>query len=138
MVPRTGVLCSARPDYSNDHKRCKLAVSFLPEPAHLCAHEEAVGPGHQPGGQSLAGKCAGKGVIRLTFWQKCVWLGAALVIVVSLLMITRTAETSSPAPPATNNQPDYFTFQDTSRSETHYAVRDGDRAVIYNSLPTGR
>jgi len=76
-------------------------------------------------------------VIRLTFWQKSVWLGAALLIVVSLLMITRTAETRSPAPPATS-QPDYFTFQDTSRSETHYAVHDGDRAVIYNSLPTGR
>jgi hypothetical protein len=84
-----------------------------------------------------AGNRAGKGVIPLTFWQKCVWVSAALLIVVSLLMVTRTAETSSPAPPS-SSQPEYFTFQDTSRSETHYAVRDGDRAVIYNSLPTGR
>ena len=73
----------------------------------------------------------------MSFWQKCVWLGAAAVVVASLLMITRTAETSSPTPPAAN-QPDYFTFQDTSRSETHYAVRSGDQAVIYNTLPTGR
>jgi hypothetical protein len=71
----------------------------------------------------------------LKFWQKSVWVGAAVVIVVSLLMITRTAETSSPAVSAAS-QTEYFTFQDSSRSETHYAVRDGDRDVVYNSLPT--
>jgi hypothetical protein len=77
-------------------------------------------------------------VIPLTFWQKCVWVGAALVIVVSLLMITRTAETSSPAPAAVTGQAEYFTFQDNTHGETHYAVRDGDHAVIYNSMPAGR
>jgi hypothetical protein len=79
-------------------------------------------------------------VIVLTFWQKCIWAGAALVIVVSLFAITRTAETSSPTLPAgtTTSQADYFSFQDGSRSETHYVVRDGDRTVIYNSMPAGR
>lgn len=77
-------------------------------------------------------------MIPLTFWQKSVWVGAALVIVVSLLMITRTAETSSPAPLAATGQTEYFTFQDNTHGETHYAVRDGDRAVIYNSMPAGR
>jgi hypothetical protein len=77
-------------------------------------------------------------VISLTFWQKSVWVGAALLIVVSLLMITGTAETSSPTPPPPNGQAEYFSFQDSSRSETHYVVRDGDRAVVYNSLPAGR
>jgi len=76
-------------------------------------------------------------VISLTFWQKSVWMGAALLIVVSLLMITRTAETSSPTPPP-NGQTEYFSFQDSGRSETHYVVRDGDRAVVYNSMPAGR
>jgi hypothetical protein len=80
-------------------------------------------------------------VIALTFWQKSVWVGAAVLIVVSLLTITRTAETSSPsiapAGPSTG-QAEYFSFQDGSRSETHYVVRDGDRAVIYNSVPAGR
>ena len=74
----------------------------------------------------------------MTFWQKCVWVGAALLIVVSLLMITRTAETSSPTLSPTSSQTEYFSFQDGSRSETHYAVRDGDRAVVYNSMPAGR
>jgi hypothetical protein len=75
----------------------------------------------------------------LTFWQKCVWVGAAALIVVSLLMITRTAETSSPAPAAAaTGQAEYFTFQDNTHAETHYAVREGDRAVIYNSMPAGR
>jgi len=73
----------------------------------------------------------------LTFWQKGVWMEAALVIVVSLLVITRTAETSSPAGTSTG-QAEYFSFQDSTRSETHYAVRDGGRAVVYNSLPAGR
>jgi len=76
-------------------------------------------------------------VIPLTFWQKSVWVGAALLIVVSLLMITRAAETSSPAPQSTG-QAQYFTIQDNTHAETHYAVRDGDRAVIYNSMPAGR
>jgi hypothetical protein len=104
------------------------------------AHGEAVGlscPGRRPGGPRAIGNRAGKGVIPLTFWQKCVWVGAALLIVVSLLMITRTAETSSPAPPSIGEAP-YFTFQDSTHGETHYAVRDGDRAVIYNSMPAGR
>ena len=73
----------------------------------------------------------------MTFWQKSVWVGAALLIVVSLLMVTRTAETSSSTPPP-NGQPEYFSFQDSSRSETHYVVRDGDHAVVYNSMPAGR
>jgi len=77
-------------------------------------------------------------VISLTFWQKSVWVGAALLIVVSLLMITRTAETSSPTPPSSSGQAEYYSFQDSSRSETHYVVRDGDRAVVYNSMPAGR
>lgn len=75
----------------------------------------------------------------MTFWQKCVWVGAALLIVVSLLSLTRTAETSSPSvsvPPG--GQTEYYQFQDTSRAETHYVVRDGDRTVIYNSVPAGR
>lgn len=75
-------------------------------------------------------------MISLTFWQKCVWVGAALLIVVSLLMVTRTAETSSPML-SSNAQPEYYSFQDSSRSETHYVVRDGDHAVVYNSLPAG-
>jgi len=77
----------------------------------------------------------------LTFWQKSVWVGAAVLIVVSLLTITRTAETSSPQIPSagpSTGQAEYFSFQDGSRSETHYVVRDGDRAVIYNSVPAGR
>jgi hypothetical protein len=77
-------------------------------------------------------------VISLTFWQKSVWVGAALLIVVCRLMITRTAETSSPTPPSPNDQAEYYSFQDSSRSETHYVVRDGDRAVVYNSMPAGR
>jgi hypothetical protein len=77
-------------------------------------------------------------VISLTFWQKSVWVGAALLIVVSLLMVTRTAETSSPTPPPPNGQAEYYSFQDSGRSETHYVVRDGDRAVVYNSMPAGR
>ena len=77
----------------------------------------------------------------MAFWQKCVWAGAALLIVVSLLVITHTAETSSPALPSTGltgGQASYYSFQDSSKAETHYAVRDGDRAVIYNSVPAGR
>ena len=73
----------------------------------------------------------------MTFWQKMVWAGAALLIVVSLLVITRTAETSSPTAPSIS-QAEYFTFQDSTRAETHYAVRDGGHAVVYNSMPTGR
>src|SRR5713226_9143048 len=113
MVPRTGVLCSARPDYSNDHERCKLAVSFAPGECVSMAHGEAVGlacPGRRPDGPRAIGNRAGKGVIPLTFWQKSVWVGAALLIVVSLLMITRAAETSSPAPQS-NGQAQYFTIQ---------------------------
>src|SRR5437899_2009173 len=49
----------------------------------------------------------------MTFWQKLVWVGAALLIVVSLLVITRTAETSSPTAPSTS-QAEYLTFQDRS------------------------
>lgn len=75
-------------------------------------------------------------MIVLTFWQKCVWAGCGLLILVSMLVITRTAETSSPTVQA-SSQPEYYSFQDNSRSETHYAVRDGDRAVIYNSTPDG-
>ena len=78
-------------------------------------------------------------MIVLTFWQKCIWVGAALVIVVSLFAITQTAETSSPPLPAgSTDQAEYFSFQDGSRSETHYVVRDGDHTVIYNSMPAGR
>jgi hypothetical protein len=75
-------------------------------------------------------------VISLTFWQKSVWAGAALLIVVSLLMITRTAETSSPTLTPPSGQTEYFSFQDSGRS--YYVVRDGDRAVVYNSMPAGR
>lgn len=95
-------------------------------------------PGRGPGGPCAPGKRAGKGVRGLRFWQKCVWVGAALVIVMSLLMITRTADTSSPAPTAATGEAKYFTFQDSTHGDTHYAVRDGDRAVIYNSMPAGR
>jgi hypothetical protein len=78
-------------------------------------------------------------VISLTFWQKCVWVGAALLIVVSLLTITRTAETSSgTVPQTTSSQPEYFSFQDSSRSETYYGVRDGGHAIVYSSNPAGR
>jgi hypothetical protein len=78
-------------------------------------------------------------VIQLTFWQKCVWVGAALLIVVSLLSLTQTAETSSPAvSTGASGQSEYYSFQDTSRAETHYVVRDGDRTVIYNSVPASR
>jgi hypothetical protein len=73
----------------------------------------------------------------MTNWQKCVWAGALLLIVVSLLSLSRTAETSSPSRPA-SGQAEYFSFQDGSRSETYYGVRDGDRAVIYNTMPAGR
>jgi hypothetical protein len=78
-------------------------------------------------------------VIQLTFWQKCVWVGAALLVVVSLLSLTRTAETSSPTMAVqASGQSDYYSFQDSSRAETHYVVRDGDRTVIYNSMPANR
>ncbi len=74
----------------------------------------------------------------MTFWQKCIWVGAALVIVVSMLVLTQTAETSSPAVSlGGSGQTEYYQFQDGSRAETHYAVRDGDRAVVYNSMPAG-
>jgi hypothetical protein len=95
-----------------------------------------------PARQELACReVAWKGVIRLAFWQKCLWAGAALVIVVSLLVITRTAETNSAALPSTGQttgQAPYYSFQDTSRTETHYVAREGDRTVIYNSVPAGR
>jgi hypothetical protein len=78
-------------------------------------------------------------VIALTFWQKCFWVGAGLLILVSLFSLTRTAETSSPsASVRPSGQSEYYSFQDTSRAETHYAVRDGDRTVIYNSMPASR
>src|SRR5947209_75425 len=124
MVPRTGVSCSARPDYSNDPHRCKLAAS--PPSNQACLRASPVAG---PAGINPPGTAHGRGVISLTFWQKCVWVGAALVIVVSLLVITRTAETSGPAGHSAG-QAEYFSFQDNTRSETHYAVRDGDRAVV--------
>ena len=77
----------------------------------------------------------------MTFWQKCVWVGAAVVIVVSMLVLTQTAETSSPAVSTTSAAPaqsEYFTFQDSGRSETHYAVRDGGRDIVYSSMPGPR
>ena len=76
----------------------------------------------------------------LNLWQKCVWVGAALLIVVSLLSLTHTAETSSPAGStgASTAGTQYYSFQDSGRAETHYVVRDGDRSVVYNSMPAGR
>ena len=76
-------------------------------------------------------------MISLRFWQKCVWVGAAVVIVVSLLVLSQTAETSSPVSTG-GSQAEYYTIQDNSRSEIHYVVRDGDRRVIYSSVPNGR
>lgn len=73
----------------------------------------------------------------MKMWQKCVWLGAGVVIVVSLLVITRTAETNSPRL-STSGQGEYFSFRDGSRSEVQYGYRDGNRAVIYSSAPGGR
>jgi hypothetical protein len=73
----------------------------------------------------------------LSFWQKCVWVGAAIVVVVSLLVLSQTAETSSPRA-SSGSQAEYYTIQDNNRSEIHYVVRDGDRRVIYNSEPNGR
>jgi hypothetical protein len=52
-------------------------------------------------------------------------------------MVTRTAETSSPVI-TTASTSEYFSFQDSSRSETHYGVREGGQAVIYSSMPAGR
>jgi hypothetical protein len=112
----------------------------------LLPHRPGVSPGaamwraasdRRSGGLCPAGKHTEKGVILLSFWQKLVWLGAAVVIVVSMLVLTQNAETSSATAP-TVSQPVYFTFQDSGRSEMHYAVRDGDRAVVYNSMPAGR
>ena len=74
----------------------------------------------------------------LNLWQKCVWVGAALLILVSLLSLTRTAETSSPATTASTGGAEYYSFQDNGRAETHFVVREGDRSVIYNSMPAGR
>jgi len=64
-------------------------------------------------------------------------VGAALVIVVSLLVLSQTAETSSPSAMG-SSQTEYYTIKDSGRSETHYVVRDGDRRVIYSSEPSGR
>ena len=79
-------------------------------------------------------------MIVLNNWQKCVWAGALLLILVSLFSLTGTAETSSSGrvSRASGGQTEYFSFQDSGKSETYYGVREGDRSVIYNSMPAGR